>query len=137
MLPNAVPATVSVARTIIANNLSAGLNFQSGGASSPITALVNNNTIVRNLWGVYARSNFAGGVVSGTLSENLIGVSDNAGIAAVDTGVLLVLDRNTVTHHGVGVQRTGGAVIETRSSNAVRENGTNTVGTPYTAVGAI
>ena len=39
-------------------------------------------------------------------------------------------------HNDVGIARLGGAVIETRFNNTVRENVTNnTVGSPFIAVG--
>ena len=48
-----------------------------------------------------------------------------------------VLDRNTITHNFRGVYRLINAVIETRSNNTVRENVTDTTGTPYTAVDGV
>ncbi len=135
--PTNVSATVTLAHSTVAQNSEVGIRLSSQNASSPITAFVNGNTIVHNSAGLGADSTNGLGIVSGSLTDNLIGESAGAGVATNNTGALLVLDRNTVTHNFVGLLTSGGSVIETRSNNTVRENGQNLVGGPLTDVGAL
>jgi len=135
--PKNVPATFSLTHSTVARNVSNGVYMSSSNGSSPITAALSDNSILQNSVGVTAFSAGGVGLVTGALTGNFISAHANAGVSTFNTGALLVLDHNTVTHNFFGVSRATGSVIETRSSNTVRENGTDTFGTPFTAVGGV
>src|SRR4030095_15000029 len=67
--PINVLANVFVAYSTIARNGSSGIFLDSGAASSPITAMLNDNTIVQNDFGVLARSTAGAGAVTGVLTN--------------------------------------------------------------------
>ena len=133
--PNSVLASFFVTYSTISRNGSSGIFLDSGATSSPITAMLNDNTIVQNDFGVLARSTAGAGAVTGVLTNNFISGNVNVGLRAENTGALLVLDRNTVTHNAFGIVQQVPGVIETRLSNTARENTSlNTAGGPFTIV---
>ena len=135
--PSNVSASLAVAHSTIARNGSYGASLTSTSASSPIAILLNQNSIVQNSSGLHAFSQAGAGVITGVLTGNFVSGHVFTGVQTSNTGALLVLDRNTVTHNSEGIVRATSSIMETRSNNTVRENATNLQGTPYTAVGGI
>lgn len=130
--PAGVPATFTIAHSTLARQ-SVGITVLSTSASEKIVGLIVGNSIVHNGFGVSVNGN---GPVSLSLTDNVIGDNSNFGVQeSFGASALLVLDRNTITHNGTGIKRDVDSVIETRSNNTVRENGTNTVGAPFTTIG--
>ena len=93
--------------------------------------------MVQNDAGIFAFSQGGTGAITGVLTENFVSGNKFEGILTANTGALLVLERNTVTHNSTGIGTTSGAALETRSNNTVRENATNLQGAPYTLVGGV
>ncbi len=135
--PNNVQATLSLAHSTIARNGATGVSLASFDTASPVIAFLNGNTIVRGSIGINVLSNVGLGDLSVVAVDNLVSDHGSAGIEASGTGARIVLDRNTITHNFRGIFRLTNAVVETRSNNTVRENVTDTIGTPYTAVGGV
>lgn len=134
--PSNVVANFSVSHSTVAENGVTGIAMASSAAASPITAILNDNTIVQNDFGVLAHSAGGAGVITGVLTNNFISGNSNIGVRAENAGALLVLDRNTVTHNNFGIVQQVPGIIETRSNNTARENATgNTAGGPFTFVG--
>lgn len=136
VFPNNVMATLSLAHSTIGQNLT-GVLLASSDTAAPVVAFLNGNTIVHSLNGINVVSNGNLGDLSVAAVDNLVSDHSSAGIQVAGTGARAVLDRNTITHNFRGVSRLVNAVIETRSNNTVRENGTDTTGTPYTPVGGV
>ena len=135
--PKSVATTVVVTGTTSAGNSSTGILMQTEGDAGAITFEARNNTVVHNQRGITVVINTGNGSNSALLKDNLVARNSIAWIVSSDAGSLVVIDCNTVTHNGNGIETSGGGLMQTRANNTVRQNGTNVVGGAPTLVGAI
>ena len=135
--PQSIATTVAVTGTTYAGNAGTGIAMQTEGDSGAITLEARNNTVVHNERGITAVINVGNGSISALLKDNLVARNSIVGILSNEAGTLVVIDGNTVTHNGFGIETKPGGLMQTRSNNTVRQNGTNVVGGAPTPVPAI
>ena len=110
--------------TFDANN--AGVVVHAFDATGTATASLHQCRLVRNSYGGYAPPN-ADGQASIALGDNLVS-GNETGIIAVNGGASAWLAGSTVSHNGIGLHNNG-TLFESAGNNAVRRNGTDTLGT--------
>jgi len=135
--PKSVATAVVVTGTTSAGNSGTGIAMQTDGSASAITFEARNNTVVHNERGITVIINTGAGSNSALLKDNFVARNSIAGIVSSKCGTLVVIDGNTVTHNGNGIETILGGLMQTRANNTVRENGTNVVGGAPIFVGAI
>ena len=109
--------------TFDANN--AGVVVHAFDATGKATASVHQCRLVRNGNGGYATSN-AGGQASIAVGDSLVSGNDY-GLVALTDGASVWLAGSTVSHNGIGLYNNG-TLFESAGNNAVRRNGTDTLG---------
>jgi len=136
VVPESIATTVAVTGTTSAANAATGIAMQTEGDAA-IAFEARNNTVVDNERGITVIINTGSGSNSALLKDNLVARNSIEGILSKKTGTRVVIDGNTVTHNGHGIETQLGGLIQTRANNTVRENGTDVVGGAPTFVGAI
>ena len=121
--------TADLGDSTIEGSVNGGLTAASSDATAVVKVSVHDSRVVRNGgFGMAALGNAAGASATLSASNNI--VSDNGhGIGAFEAGSKVWASGNTVSNNGgVGVQNTAG-VFESTGNNAVRNNGTDKIGT--------
>ena len=120
--------------TLTGNNR--GVWAFTGGAGDSLRLFAQDNVVTRNGPDGFLlqTQGLTVGTLTATLVDNMISGHSNGIRLFLASGVTAVLDRNTITDNSVGIDQ-GNGVIQTRSNNTVRLNGTNVSNGPLMAVG--
>lgn len=119
--------TADIADTTVDGNTGTGVFAFSNNGTAVVNVSVRDSRAVRNASSGIA-ANAGGGTASLSASNNIVS-NNNNGISAENPGAKVWASGNTVSHNTLAGLRNFGDLFETIGNNAVRNNGTNKVGT--------
>jgi hypothetical protein len=120
--------TADIADTTVDGNTGTGVFAFSNNGTAVVNVSVHGSRAVRNASSGIA-ANAGGGTASLSASNNIVS-NNNNGISAQNPGAKVWASGNTVSHNTLaGLRNNAGDLFETTGNNAVRNNGTNKVGT--------